>query len=166
MSTPDFPPFARSRHWIGLAKDLFLLGVIGVAFSTCAPVNANEAPARLKIVFEMTLESSEAFGALVTDLEGLQKNFGEVTDITVVASSEGVKLYKIAGNVLQPRLAKLADRGVDFIACEQGLEEAAMETSDLLAFVRTVRSGREEVDQLEKQGWARVRSGESYVSHL
>ncbi|MEX2381655.1 MAG: hypothetical protein WD490_04675, partial [Opitutales bacterium] len=59
-----------------------------------------------------------------------------------------------------------ADRGVDFVACQTGLNEARMTPSDLLGFARTVRSGRDEVERLETQGWARVRDGESYVSHL
>lgn len=132
-----------------------------------APLNAEDADSgRLKIVFELTNGQETALDAFVSDVEGLRKHSGSLAAITVIASSEGVALLRAGEDKLQQRLAKLADQGVDFVVCETSLEAANLTDGDLLGFARLVKTGNKEVERLEAQGWARVRDGDSYVSHL
>lgn len=163
LSRPD------SSNLNGLGKDLLLLaGIIAMFFLLWPDESAgNDAESRtLKIAFEATTGSAPASEALIARIEGAEKTFRDSAEIVVVAYWDGVRMFREEDNALEERLAKLADNGVDFIVCQQSLTDAEMSQSDLLAFTRTVRSGSEEARRLEKQGWARVPDGDSYVSPL
>lgn len=166
MPTLHHGSLSRSFSRIGIVQALsfgFILGLLTALLPSAAGASDT---GRLKIVFEFSNGQSTAFDAFVANVEGLQKNSGTLADITVVATSLGVELLQNGEDSLQERLTKLADHGVDFVVCQAGLEAAGVAPTDLLVFARIVRSGAEEVGRLETQGWARVRDGESYVSHL
>lgn len=167
MVTPNLSSSALSGSFrVGLSW-LLRLGLAVTIFATLIPIaSADPEVRRVKVVFEMTNGHEGVFDSFVANVEGLQKHSGSLADITVVASSQGVELFRTGDEGLQQRLAKLADRGVDFVVCQSGLEQAGITAPDLLGFARIVRSGSDEVERLENQGWARVRDGESYVSHL
>lgn len=164
MATFYLNPLSRSLSRIG---QVCSFGLFLAFLGALLPVAASASDSgRLRIVFEFSNGQETAFDAFVANVEGLQENSGTLADITVVAISQGVGLLKSGEGSLQERLSKLADRGVDFVVCQKGLEAAGIESTDLLVFARIVRSGAEEVERLETQGWARVADGESYVSHL
>lgn len=154
----------------GTLRRLVVQGLGLCLLTGFTPIGAANAPEtrenRLKIVFEMASDPDIASEKFVSNVEGLQKDFSNLANISVVASSQGVAMLQAKDNSLESRLAKLADLGVDFMVCSQGLEELEMEVSDLLSFARTVRSGSKEIERLKEQGWACVRDGESYVSHF
>ena len=170
------PEFSSSSHSTsnlqpnsGLLKDLvLLLGIIGM-FVLLWPEQAggtDPLAQNLRIVFEATNGTAEAAEMLLDRIESAQKNFRDQAEISVVAYWDGVRMLRASANPLADRLANLADSGVDIIVCEQSMTDAEMPTSDLLPFARTVKSGSEEARRMEKQGWARVRDGDSYVSPL
>lgn len=151
----------RSHHF----REWFSVALAGIVFlATALAETGDSRNERLKIAFELTSDSS--FDSFVSNVEGVKENFEDLAEITVVATSAGVELFRESDNSLHPRLAKLADQGVDFVVGSDGLEEREMTTGDLLGFARTVRSGRDEIEQLTTRGWARVPDGETYVSHL
>lgn len=164
MFSSNLPSFRQSAASIPVSPNRFLAGIlIGVLLASTPAFAADSEQRRLRIAFEISSDS--AFAAFVANVEGLQKNFGELADISVIACSRGAGLLR-AGNPLEARLAKLADQGVDFVVGSEGLAEVEMSPSDLVPFARTVRSGYQEIKQLQEQGWAWVGDGESYVSHL
>lgn len=161
--SPDLQPNS------GLFKDfLLLLGIIAM-FTLLWPAQGggdNSAAKNLRIVFEATSGSSTTAETLLERVESAQKNFGAQGEITVIGYWDGVRMFRLADNPLAARLESLADSGVDFIVGEQSMKDSEMPSSDLLPFARTVKSGAEEARRMEKQGWARVRDGDSYVSPL
>lgn len=170
--TPDISSSTHSnepRPYAGLTKDLVLLAGIIAMFVLLWPdptASTDSDNRSLKIVFEATIGNHDAAEALITRIESAHKNFRDQAEIAVVAYWDGVRMMRDADNPLDERLAHLADGGIDFIVCQQSMKDAEMPGSDVVAFARTVRSGSEEARRLEKQGWARVRDGESYVSPL
>ncbi len=171
--SPEFSSSSQSTSNLqpnsGLLKDLVLLVGIIAMFVLLWPEQA-DGPSplaqNLRIVFEATSGTPETAESLLTRIENAQKNFGSQADISVVAYWDGVRMFRAPGNPLADRLASAADNGLDIIVCEQSMADAEIRSSDLLPFVRTVKSGSEEARQMEKQGWARVRDGDSYVNPL
>lgn len=167
ISQSDHPH--EPRPHTGLAKDLILLaGIIAMFVLLWPDPSAGTDPdnRNLKIVFEATVGNQDAADALITRVERTHDNFRDQAEITVIAYWDGVRMMRAMGNPLDERLAQLADGGIEFMVCQQSLKDAEMPDSDVVAFARTVKSGSEEARRLEKQGWARVRDGESYVSAL
>jgi len=145
----------------------FLLSLALILFAGSAPAADNPDPKqRLKIVFEIHSGTDAAFEGFLAKMEALQKTFADLANIAVVATSDGVGLLQRGDDRLNARLAKLADRGIDFIACRQALTAREMNSADLLGFARTVPSGSAELGKLRQQGWAFVADGENYVSNL
>lgn len=166
----DSTPSRLHRHR-QLLRRLLVLGLALIVGSLYAPrqLHAADNPGserRLKIVFEINSGTDVAFEIFLANMEGLQKNFSDLADIAVVATSEGTGLLRTGNNPFESRLAKLADRGIDFMVCRAGLQELEVEPAELLGFARTVRSGGDEVEKLKEQGWAHVGDGETYVSHF
>jgi intracellular sulfur oxidation DsrE/DsrF family protein len=167
MPTTDLKLLAFRHDTIRLLKNLFLSILLFTLFTTFAPAADRPEPEqRLKIVFEIHSGTDFAFEGFLAKMEGHQKTFAHLADIAVVATADGVGLLREGNLSLNARLAALADRGIDFIACSQALEELKMDSADLVRFARTVRSGPRELEKLKEQGWAHVADGENYVSNL
>lgn len=168
----SYSPAACSNRPKVIFRILCLLGLIGwislflVTTEKVVAANAQLQEGRLKIVFEVTSGPDMGYEIFMNNIEGLQRNFSTLADIAVVASSHGVDLLRDSDNPLRSRLARLADQGVDFMVCRETLNEFDLEASDIISFARTVPSGNKEIENLKKHGWACVRDGESYVSHL
>jgi intracellular sulfur oxidation DsrE/DsrF family protein len=152
----------------GLLKDLVLLaGIVALFFVLWPePAAGTDSGNSLRIVFEATNGSPEAADVLIGRIESAQRNFHGQAEIAIIAYWDGVRMLRATENPFAQRLTRLADAGVDIIVGQQSMKDAEMPESDLLPFARTVRSGAEEARRMEKQGWARVRDGETYVSPL
>jgi intracellular sulfur oxidation DsrE/DsrF family protein len=153
----------------GLVKDiLLLLGIVALFVLLWPdPASGTDAPTgQPRVVFEATHGGSDAADQLLARVEHVRRNLGDHAEIALVAYWDGARTVCEQDNRFGKRLARLADAGVDIVVCQQSLRDAEIATSNLLPFVRTVRSGAEEARRLEREGWARVRDGEAYVNPL
>lgn len=135
-------------------------------FTFFSSLPAQETAPRLRIVFELSSGNVDALKALSANVDGLQKNANNLAIISVIAFENGVLLLRTGNDENEKQLAALADSGVDLAVCRMSLENAEIRRSEILNFVRTVKVGAEELNQLEEQGWVRIREGESYVTDL
>ena len=149
-----------------MAQISTLSAIIFILCFTFLPVSAQKGESRLRILFELSSGNKDSIDDLAKNVEGLRKNAENLADITVFACGNGVLLFHSEQEENAKNLAKMADKGVDFAVCRESLESAGMNESDLVSFARTVKECSKTIEKLEKQGWARIREGESYVSHL
>lgn len=113
-----------------------------------------------RIVFEVTGESSQAWEAVLNNIENVQRSLGAgATEIRVVAHGKGIGLLLKTNTVLAPRIAKLSTPHVRFVACENTMMRQKIAKDDLLPAAGTVDSGVVEVVRLQEAGWSYIKSG-------
>jgi len=134
------------------------------AFTTASTSLAQESqpPAsdrKHRIVFEVTMEGSEQWTAVLNNIENVRTAFGAAIEIEVVAHSKGLGLLVAKDNPLTERMKKLADGGVVFAACENTMKKKNVAKDQLEPFAKTTDSGVAEVIRKQEAGWSYIKSG-------
>lgn len=117
-------------------------------------------PPQHKVVFELTNDNPESWGALLNNVENLQKAMGAPeTQIEVVAHGKGLGMMLKKDSALTERIQKSAETGVIYAACENTMHRQSIRKEDLLPVVQTVDSGVAEVVRKQEAGWSYLKSG-------
>lgn len=126
------------------------------AVAGAAPATAD----KHRVVFQVTSAGDEQWDAVLGNVEHLREAFGpKNTEVAVVAHGKGLGMLIAANNQHAPRMKKLADGGVAFVACENTMRKKKVTRDQLLPFATTVDSGVAEVVRKQEQGWAYIKSG-------
>ncbi len=112
-----------------------------------------------RTVFEVTMEGTEQWTAVLNNVENLRKSLGADTEIEVVAHSKGLGMLVAKDNSLADRIKKLADEGVVFAACENTMRKKNVTKDQLLPSATTTDSGVAEVVRKQEAGWSYIKSG-------
>ena len=113
-----------------------------------------------KVVFELTSDSHETWGALLNNVENLQKSLGAAdSQIEVVAHSKGLGMMLKKNDQMEGRMSRIAGTGVVFAACENTMRRMNVSKDALMPFVRPVDSGVAEVVRKQEAGWSYIKSG-------
>lgn len=113
-----------------------------------------------RVVFEVTADGAEQWQSILNNVENLHKAFGPTqTELAVVAHGKGLGFLLATNTAMHERLARVAQSGVTFAACENTMRRLQVSKSDLFPFVTTVDSGVAEVVRKQEAGWAYIKGG-------
>ena len=112
-----------------------------------------------RVVFEVTMEGTEQWTAVLNNVANLRKALGSGTEIEVVAHSKGLGMLVAQGNALTERMKKMSASGVVFAACENTMKKKNVTKDQLVPFATTTDSGVAEVVRKQEAGWSYLKSG-------
>jgi intracellular sulfur oxidation DsrE/DsrF family protein len=111
-----------------------------------------------KVVFQLTSSDTLVHKALVRQVANLL-TAAPNSRVEVVCHSNGIEFLTAAKTRQAARIRELKAKGVDFVACENTLQERKMKKEDLLEDTRTVPAGVLEVVAKQEKGWAYLKAG-------
>jgi len=142
-----------------LIKTIALAALIVLPLTAMNAQTESSAEKRHRIVFEVTMEGSEQWTAVLNNVENLRNALGAESEIEVVAHSKGLGMLVAKDNGLTDRMKKLADDGVVFAACENTMKKKNVTKDQLVPFAKTTDSGVAEVIRKQEAGWSYIKSG-------
>ena len=143
-----------------LAKRLLCAALCALALSTMKAQTENASSTKAhRVLFEVTMEGSEQWTAVLNNVENVRKSLGEATEIEVVAHSKGLGMLLAKDNKLTDRMQKLSEAGVVFAACENTMKKKNVTKDQLVPFATTTDSGVAEVVRKQEAGWSYIKSG-------
>ena len=140
-------------------KKLLVLFIITLPFlvrsQAEAPVVTKE---KLKVVIQLTSGDEKVH-------EGLMKQINNFltaapnSKIEVVCHNNGLSLFTSAVTKEESKVRMYAERGVDFVACENTMRTRNISREELLSCIRTVPAGMVEIVQKQNKKWAYIKAG-------
>jgi hypothetical protein len=121
-----------------------------------SPAHADNAaaPAKHKVVFDLSVNEPESFQALLRNIKNLRKAFGpDNVEIRVVAYSKGLDLLLLKEGELAQAVDGLITEGVTFNACQNTVNAKNAKAEDLRPKTVIVDSGVAELVRLQEQGY-------------
>lgn len=154
----------KRPHPIALYSAICILSLTFAMPAERASAQTPDKPATVqnqqhRVVFEITSDDKEQWGALLNNVENLQKAFGPgKVQAEVVAHGKALGLLT-KDSIVKERVEKLADTGVVFAACENTMRRKGVTKEQLLPSATTTDSGVAEVVRKQAEGWAYLKSG-------
>jgi uncharacterized protein len=139
-----------------------ILPVICLLFLSGVRVNAQQ-PASSdrvhKVVIQLTTGDTLAWKAVLKNITHLYETWGDKVQIELVAHGHGVEFLVNGKTTQQARIGELAQKGVEFRACENSLKDRKLTKQDVIRTAGTVPSGVAEVVMKEEDGWSYLKAG-------
>lgn len=137
-----------------------LLAAPVLAAAETKPSASADARKAHRVVFELTSAESEAWNAVLNNIENVRTSLGEnATQVELVAHGKALDFLKSTNTAQKERMQKLAEAGVVFAACENTMKRQKVSKAQLMSFVTTVDSGVAEIVRKQEDRWSYVRSG-------
>jgi uncharacterized protein len=115
------------------------LAIVMTALTYAFAMPADEAR---RVVFEVTVDGTEQWEAVVNNVENARRTLGHArTEVRVIAHGKGIGLLRKTNTALAERIASLAASGVQLAACENTMKRLTLTKADLLAAVGTSTRG-------------------------
>ncbi len=112
-----------------------------------------------RVVFAVTSDEEQdwhiTMGNIRNLIEGLKP---DPVEVEVVAYAGGIALVKNDSSAAAD-IAKLQEKGVKFVACQNAMRARHLELKDLLPGVTPVPAGIVEVVTKQEQGWIYIKGG-------
>jgi intracellular sulfur oxidation DsrE/DsrF family protein len=113
---------------------------------------------KYRVVFHTNRSGKAQHDLLLNNIENVLDEFGEQNiTIAVVAHGDGIDLLLKQSKLPRERLAKLAGRGVQLLACHITMKRQGIAPDDLDSFVQIIPSGNAELIRKQAEGWAYIR---------
>ncbi len=110
------------------------------------------------VVFHIDEGSIARANMVLHNIQNLIDDLGEESvEVALVANGEGVKALLRSPNVQKRQIQRLAERGVQFLACRNSLRFLGLDEDDLLEPVDVVPAGVTELTKKQADGWAYIR---------
>jgi uncharacterized protein len=120
-------------------------------------VNAQTAPFRNRVVFQVSDNDPGKWGLTLNNAENVQADMGASTvDMEIVVYGPGIGMLK-SGSPVAQRIAEALKNGVKVVACENTLKAQKLSHADMLAGIGYVPAGVVELMQRQQQGYAYIR---------
>lgn len=114
--------------------------------------------ARFLAVFHIDEGSLAKANMVLHNVQNLLDDLGaDEVEAAVLANGEGVKAFLQKPNVHRDQIRRLAERGVQLLACENSLRFLGLSEDDLLDPVHVVPAGVSELVKKQAKGWAYIR---------
>jgi intracellular sulfur oxidation DsrE/DsrF family protein len=142
--------YAMFRSLLAL---VVLLGIVAAV----APVQAQQAQTRSKVVLQVSEADPAKWNVALNNARNIQADLGAANvDIELVAYGPGIGMLK-AESVVGNRVDEALAAGVKVLACENTMRNQKLAKDDMLPKVGYVASGVVEIMQKQQQGWAYIR---------
>jgi len=113
---------------------------------------------RYRVVFHIDEGSISRANMVLHNIQNLIDDLGEENvQVALVANGEGVKALLRSPNVHKRQISKLAQRGVQLLACRNSLRFMGLDEDDMLDPVVIVPAGVSELAKKQADGWAYIR---------
>lgn len=111
-----------------------------------------------RVVFHTNRSGKAQHDLLLNNMEHVLDEFGEQhIVIALVAHGDGIDLLLKQTKLPRERLAKLAERGVQLLACNVTMKRQGIAPEDLHSFVQIIPSANAELIRRQAEGWAYIR---------
>ncbi len=133
-------------------------------FSMSGLMAQNNAKSRVKknqthkIVFQMVSKDTADHNAMVRQLNNILKLSPE-TKLEVVCHGPGLSFIHKDKSLVLNDLGDLANKKVDFVACEFTMQQKNVKREQLLDQCRTVPGGILEIVAKQEKGWSYIKAG-------
>ena len=139
-----------------IRKALPLLA-LAAALAFVAPTQAQQAPARARVVMQVSDNDPGKWNLALNNARNLQADLGAANvDVEIVAYGPGIGMLK-ADSVVANRISEALGAGVAVVACENTMRGQKLAKEDMLPKVGYVSAGVVELMQKQQQGWAYIR---------
>ncbi|MFO1303342.1 MAG: DsrE family protein [Burkholderiales bacterium] len=139
-----------------IRKALPLLALAAM-LALVAPVQAQQAPARARVVMQVSDNDPGKWNLALNNAKNLQSDLGAANvDVEIVAYGPGIGMLK-ADSVVANRIGEALGAGVAIVACENTMRGQKLTKDDMLPKVGYVNAGVVELMQKQQQGWAYIR---------
>jgi len=113
---------------------------------------------RYRVLFHIDEGSISRANMVLHNIQNLMDDLGEGNvEVALVANGEGVKALLRSPNVHKRQISKLAEHGVQFLACRNSLRFMGLDEDDMLDPVVIVPAGVSELAKKQADGWAYIR---------
>lgn len=113
---------------------------------------------RYRVVFHSNRAGKAQHDLLLNNMEHVLDEFGEQNIvIALVAHGDGIDLLLKQTKPPRERLAKLAERGVQLLACNVTMKRQGIAPEELHSFVQIIPSANAELIRRQAEGWAYIR---------
>jgi uncharacterized protein len=112
-----------------------------------------------KVVIQLTSGDTLAWKGVLKNITNLYDIWGDKVKIELVAHGHGVDFLVNGKTTQEARIGELANRGVEFRACENSLKDRKLSKQDVIGAAGTVPSGVAEVVLKEEDGWSYLKAG-------
>ena len=111
-----------------------------------------------RVVFHIDEGSIARANMVFHNIQNLIDDLGEDNvEVALVANGEGVKALLKSPNVHQRQVKKLAEQGVQLLACKNSLRFLGLDKYDILEVVDVIPAGVSELTKRQAAGWAYIR---------
>ncbi len=143
-------------------KKLLFLAFLAVfsasLFAQKADGSAVVTDKKLRVVFHLTTADTVAQKALAKQCANFL-TAAPKSKIEVVCHNNGISFLQKSKTQQGSKIAELAGKGVDFVACENTMRERKIGREELVAECRTVPAGVVEVVLKQEKGWSYIKAG-------
>ncbi|MFO1311198.1 MAG: DsrE family protein [Burkholderiales bacterium] len=130
---------------------------LAAALAFVAPAHAQQAPARARVVMQVSDNDPAKWNLALNNAKNLQADLGASNvDVEIVAYGPGIGMLK-ADSVVAGRIGEALGAGVAIVACENTMRGQKLAKEDMLPKVGYVNAGVVELMQKQQQGWAYIR---------
>jgi len=113
---------------------------------------------RYRVVFHIDEGNGARVNLVLNNIGNLIANLGEDNvEVELVANGEGIMALLKTPNLHKEQIAKLAAKGIRFIACDNSLRQMGLDNDELLGLVKVVPAGVVELVKKQARGWAYIR---------
>jgi len=114
--------------------------------------------ATYRVVFHTNRSGKAQHDLLLNNVENVLNEFGEQNiTVAIVAHGDGIDLLLKQSKLPRERLAQLAERGVQLLACHITMKRQGIAHEDLNSLAQIIPSGNAELIRKQAEGWAYIR---------
>ena len=111
-----------------------------------------------RIVFQVSTPDTAAYRSLTKQLNNVLEHW-PTAQLEVVVHNKGISMMLKDKTNVQPEIAALKKRGVQFSSCENTLKSQKLEKSQIIAESGFVPVGLAEIVERQEDGWSYIKAG-------
>jgi len=111
-----------------------------------------------KIVFQLVTADTSAHKSFMKQLNNILAEAPD-TKIQVVCHGPGIALIRNDVSIVQDKISKFMERGVDFTACENTMKGRKISKDKIMVKATYTPAGIIEIVDKQSKGWAYIKAG-------
>lgn len=138
----------------------YLAAALVAALLISGAIFAADNTPKYRVVVDVSSPDHQQWETVLGNIRNMQEALGQQNvQIEVVGYHDGVSFLLDKDNELKGQMAKAAETGVVFAACQNSMRARKLTQADLVSFATTVDSGAAELIRKQQSGWAYLKPG-------